>query len=457
MATFTDGRPNWVRWVDPIEGAFALDIPAGWHVEGGTFRPAAEPCAVVRARSGDGVIQIFIGDDQVPRFVEPDGFMADAPPEESACAPGVVVKRFRTGEQYAREYGLNFFGRLSGRSAQLVMSEPDPMAEAQFPLQGFAPGVAVSAGVARFSVFWPIGTGVGMVAATILRSPVQHGPGGMWRVTSLHRISVTEPTVVDRALEVWRLMCRSWAWDPAWTAMPAPHAGAAVSAGSAPGGAPPQKPPAGLVEALTDAPSFYTKISEEAQARRMERFRAMSELQAEIFAISEVVTPPAAPRQAAKKTASEAARGMDAYIKDSTPPAALRSAAQEGLPRLELSESAIDFGVMAQADQPSPLTKTSHSLRARNAGGGELGLRATVDHPSFEVHVHGDLIEVSLQTATRYYGRIDTRVTVSSAGGTVVVPITAVLEPSDAALDRTLNMHKIGKFDVNAENGYKRG
>jgi hypothetical protein len=101
---------------------------------------------------------------------------------------------------------------------------------------------------------------------------------------------------------------------------------------------------------------------------------------------------------------------------------------QERPPRLELSQTSIDFGALARADKPSRQTRVSWSIRARNAGGGgDLALRASVDHPALEVEVHGDIVEVFLQTATDA-GPVEGELTIESAGGNAVVPVTAVIE-----------------------------
>jgi hypothetical protein len=234
---------GWVKWTDPIEGAFTIDVPAGWQVTGGTLRPTpADSRCVIQARAADGSAQIFIGDEKTPNFVEPQSFFMMAPPEGSWYSPGMMVMNFRTGEQYAREYGLKFFSWLSGQPASLAFSNPDPAAEMNFPRQGLLPGAFVSAGLAQFSIFSPQRPGVGVVSAVVIRNPMPGSIGALWNVGLINRVAVVDGAMTMPTVELMRHMLASFAFvvkaaagtPTAATAPPGPanpagpaHAGAA--------------------------------------------------------------------------------------------------------------------------------------------------------------------------------------------------------------------------------------
>jgi hypothetical protein len=204
---------GWVKWTDPVEGAFTIDVPAGWQATGGTFRPTpADQRYVVQARAADGSAQIFIGDEKIPNFVEPQSFFMMAPPEGSWYAPGMMVMNFRTGEQYAKEYGQNFFRWLSGQPATLAFSNPDPNTETQFPRQGLLPGASVSAGLAQFSIFSPQRPGVGVVSAVVIRNPMPGSTGAMWNVALINRVAVVDGAMTMPTVELMRHMLASFAF-----------------------------------------------------------------------------------------------------------------------------------------------------------------------------------------------------------------------------------------------------
>ena len=98
---------TYVRWADPKEKAFTIDVPKGWKIEGGLIRfNAVDPRAVVGATSPDARVKVQFGDASHPTCIEP-GFSPYFP-EGSWYSPGygvkMFVKRYRTGEMYAREF-----------------------------------------------------------------------------------------------------------------------------------------------------------------------------------------------------------------------------------------------------------------------------------------------------------------------------------------------------------------
>lgn len=63
------------RWTDPNEGAFSVEVPSGWQVTGGTFRPSSILTqAKVELSSPDGLVYAYFG-DTFPWFVEPNQFL----------------------------------------------------------------------------------------------------------------------------------------------------------------------------------------------------------------------------------------------------------------------------------------------------------------------------------------------------------------------------------------------
>ena len=247
----------WTRWTDPIEGAFALDVPAGWQVWGGTRRPLpTDPRFVVQLRSPQGDMQIFIGDETIPTYVEPEGFvpppeirsmmtgnllstiaagMSMMPPEGSLYAPGMVIMRFRDGEHYVKEYGQHFFGQLTGRPVTFEASRRDTASEAMFPRQGLLPGAEVSAGMATFGLSWPGGQGLGMISAVVVHMRSIGVPGGLWNVPLIHRLAVADRQLEVTAVSVWRRMLSTFVTSADWTKAQTNKASTVAAAGAASG------------------------------------------------------------------------------------------------------------------------------------------------------------------------------------------------------------------------------
>jgi len=101
----------WVRFQDPGEQAFSLDVPKGWAVHGGLFRKGVlDPRSTVDVTSPDGKINYRIGDANIPPYTVPNqmlamtGFHEGSPYSPGGRVQGMIA-RFRSGEQFADLYG----------------------------------------------------------------------------------------------------------------------------------------------------------------------------------------------------------------------------------------------------------------------------------------------------------------------------------------------------------------
>lgn len=100
---------SYVRWQDPREKAFSLDVPSEWRVAGGMFRFASvDTRSAVEAVSPDGQIRIVLGDAEVPSFTEPNATLAMAGFREGSWySPGyglqMLVRRYVPGTAFAAE------------------------------------------------------------------------------------------------------------------------------------------------------------------------------------------------------------------------------------------------------------------------------------------------------------------------------------------------------------------
>ena len=108
---------KFVRWQDPKEQAFSIEVPQGWRVSGGMFRMApVDTRSGVELDSPDGRIHVLAGDPQVPPFIQPSPTLGMTGFREgswynSPYGVKVMVRRYATGLQFAREYAASKFQR----------------------------------------------------------------------------------------------------------------------------------------------------------------------------------------------------------------------------------------------------------------------------------------------------------------------------------------------------------
>jgi hypothetical protein len=89
---------SFVRWQDPRERAFSLEVPSSWKVGGGLFRFASvDVRSAIEAVSPDGKIRITGGDAEIPPFAVPN--------------PTLEMTGFREGSWYSPGYGVNLMVR----------------------------------------------------------------------------------------------------------------------------------------------------------------------------------------------------------------------------------------------------------------------------------------------------------------------------------------------------------
>ncbi len=86
---------RWAKFVDPVEHAFTIDVPAGWRVSGGIKRMSTVDIrSGVEAISPDNTIDLFYGDPSIPVYTPP--------------SPMLAAGGLRQGMTYSAGYGNQF-------------------------------------------------------------------------------------------------------------------------------------------------------------------------------------------------------------------------------------------------------------------------------------------------------------------------------------------------------------
>jgi hypothetical protein len=210
-------------WRDPREGAFSLNVPQGWQITGGAMRKASiDVRHVVRAASPDGKIQILIGDPGLLPNEVPNAGTRMARVREGQTMPApwggkLMIMRYRTGEQFSREY---VSGKLC-RTPKITRSGPLPEATNEFRQKAAAYGAATqtsitaSVGDAQFQC----GAQLGYVRTTIVMGSALSGPGAqVWDVLELSGYQAADASQEALARYVLNNMVGSFQLDPQWEA-----------------------------------------------------------------------------------------------------------------------------------------------------------------------------------------------------------------------------------------------
>jgi len=217
---------TYVRWQEPRENAFSLEVPTGWKVSGGLFRFASvDVRAAFEVLSPDGKIRITGGDAEIPAFTAPNptlemtGFR-----EGSWYSPGygvnLMVRRYVPGAAFAQEYVTTKVTR-GCTEVKLTESRDRPEAVeavnaiyAQYGNLGFA--INMTAGEVAFTCRRD---GQPMQGYYFAGTQSTEGYGvGLWHVELLYGY-LSASDRVEQAQSVLEYMLKSFQLNPHWVAM----------------------------------------------------------------------------------------------------------------------------------------------------------------------------------------------------------------------------------------------
>lgn len=213
---------QWVKYVDPAEHAFSIDVPAGWRVQGGSRRMNTVDIRTgVDIASPDGAIQIFYGDASVPIYTLPSPMLARAGlGVGQVYSPGfgqqMVIMPYHNGEAFAAQWGAQRIGRICG-GVQRTGAQPRPDASHGIDqaMAAFGIHTSIQAGEANFSCSLQGTPAAGYVfAATEL---VRAQMSSLWDVKSLAGFVAAQPRAAEANALLGHIVS-SFAIDPGWAA-----------------------------------------------------------------------------------------------------------------------------------------------------------------------------------------------------------------------------------------------
>jgi hypothetical protein len=225
---------KFVRWTDPKEHAFRVDVPRGWKITGGAFRfGVVDVRSAVQALSPQEDISVVIGDPSLTTFAEPTqigmnlGFTEGKPYNPGGTQ--MIIFHYMPAIEFNRWY---LQARLSKvvtdikiTKEQDIPSLSQRFTEAANQETGGAAGAHVSVGQTEFT-----GRGIrNRPFRAVLVSVTRHigipgGEAGIWNAAPM--VVAYGESKHDIASAVFTRMLTSWQIDPNWSRQQSQTAGA---------------------------------------------------------------------------------------------------------------------------------------------------------------------------------------------------------------------------------------
>jgi hypothetical protein len=205
----TPATVTWVRYDDPAERAFSIEVPQGWEVQGGLYRFGYfDTRWMVDARSPDGKIILRLNDASVPPYSLPGpNLPREGMPYVKPQQYQMMVERYRTGQSYAEMYARSRF--------KSVCQSLTPRPEDAKP----APSATTNAGgqtVTEGSATYDCATSdAPRIASVYARSVLYPAPSNYWVLDPVISALVT-PDNATASAEIVRHMWKSFHPDPQW-------------------------------------------------------------------------------------------------------------------------------------------------------------------------------------------------------------------------------------------------
>ena len=124
VPTTTSGRSirvmtelQWQVVVDAAEGAFSVELPAGWQHEVRMVRIGPEQRRIVSAQSPDGSVRVIGHDPDLPNFLEPGGMFPTSPMQR--------VSSYVTADVFLNDYLRARFADQPGYRFDGMKFEPE--------------------------------------------------------------------------------------------------------------------------------------------------------------------------------------------------------------------------------------------------------------------------------------------------------------------------------------------
>jgi hypothetical protein len=222
---------SFIRWTDPRENAFSVNVPQGWKTVGGLYRlSATDVRPSLQLVSPDHQLWVLFNDAKIGAFIQPSPALMRYGFREGSTYPlpdgsKMEVKKFYPGQQFAREYVA---GAVKGQCSDPRVTSNNarqdlvPGFQAEFRAEGGpAANVQFTAGDVSFTCNMRGGGGNAaipmkgnFVAATV---SVSSGQSPLWYVYRLYGYLAPAERQPE-AENVCQQVVKSFKYDPQWRA-----------------------------------------------------------------------------------------------------------------------------------------------------------------------------------------------------------------------------------------------
>ncbi len=215
MPLYADSLPksaaglNWVRYTDSAEGAFSMDVPLGWQVQGGMYRFGYFDVRwMMDVRALNGKVIIRIDDPNVPPYVLPGPHTG--PAGHAAIKPQqyqMLVDNYREAQPYAETYARHRFSGVC-KTFTAIKSDWQPRMPSAWHADA---GSRVTEG----TVAYDCATSDGPRVVSVYARSTLHPSSGLWQVDPIIS-SIESPDTTPLAASMIQHMIDSWQVNPDW-------------------------------------------------------------------------------------------------------------------------------------------------------------------------------------------------------------------------------------------------
>lgn len=204
----SSGQVQWVRYTDSAEGAFSIDVPFGWQMQGGMYRFGYFDVRwMIDVRSLDGKTILRLDDVNIPPYVLPgpntgrEGQTYVRPQQFQ-----MVVARYQEAQPYAELYAKHRFSQVC-RSMTTRPADWTPKIPANWEE---SPSAKPTAATISFNCDTFDGPRVAtvFVASTLYTNP------NYWVAMPISVLST--PDRLQQAYAITQHMIDSWEKNPRW-------------------------------------------------------------------------------------------------------------------------------------------------------------------------------------------------------------------------------------------------
>jgi hypothetical protein len=200
---------NWVEYTDSAEGAFSIDVPVGWQVQGGMYRFGYFDVRwMIDVRSLDGKIILRIDDANIPPYALPGPRTGrDGQPYFKPQQFQMIVSTYRDGQSYAEMYAKRRFASVC---KTMTPRQPD-----WSPAMPSAWQIASGGQPTEGRISYDCATSDGPRIASVYARSTLYRSTGFWLADPVISI-ITTPSAASLAQSMVQRMIGSWRENPQW-------------------------------------------------------------------------------------------------------------------------------------------------------------------------------------------------------------------------------------------------